>query len=87
MGRKKVVLKAKLLYRCCIKELVFIFIFIFWVFALHPVFVETMIQVAERFTGASGVERVILSLPSRISEAMLTMMENIQTINSKVRRQ
>uniref|UniRef100_A0A3P8WBY7 Glypican-1 n=1 Tax=Cynoglossus semilaevis TaxID=244447 RepID=A0A3P8WBY7_CYNSE len=45
---------------------------------------ETMIQVAERFTGASGVERVILSLPSRISEAMLTMMENIQTINSKL---
>ena len=50
-----------------------------------PVFEETMIQVADRLDGPSGVEMAILTLPYRISEAMLTMMENIETINSKVR--
>ncbi|XP_038566133.1 glypican-1-like, partial [Micropterus salmoides] len=45
---------------------------------------ETMIQVAGRFEGPSGVDSVVLSLPSRISEAMSTMMENIKTINSKL---
>uniref|UniRef100_UPI0037E7E9AD glypican-1b n=1 Tax=Semicossyphus pulcher TaxID=241346 RepID=UPI0037E7E9AD len=45
---------------------------------------ETMMQVADRFDGPSGVDSVILSLPSRISEAMYTMMENIETINSKL---
>ncbi|KAM6989671.1 glypican-1b [Tautogolabrus adspersus] len=45
---------------------------------------ETMMQVAGRFEGPSGVETVVLSLPSRISEAMYTMMENIETINSKL---
>uniref|UniRef100_A0A8D0AJ47 Glypican-1 n=1 Tax=Sander lucioperca TaxID=283035 RepID=A0A8D0AJ47_SANLU len=47
---------------------------------------ETMMQVAGRFDGPSGVESVVLTLPSRISEAMSTMMENIETINSKVRK-
>ncbi|XP_041658706.1 glypican-1b [Cheilinus undulatus] len=45
---------------------------------------DTMMQVADRFDGPSGVESVILSLPNRISEAMFTMMENIETINSKL---
>ncbi|CAJ1072162.1 glypican-1b [Xyrichtys novacula] len=45
---------------------------------------ETMMQVADRFDGPTGVESVVLSLPSRISEAMYTMMENIDTINSKL---
>ncbi|XP_074544816.1 glypican-1b [Halichoeres trimaculatus] len=45
---------------------------------------ETMMQVADRFDGPSGVESVVLLLPSRISEAMYTMMENIETINSKL---
>ncbi|XP_040000369.1 glypican-1b isoform X2 [Xiphias gladius] len=45
---------------------------------------ETMMQVADRFDGPSGVDSVVLSLPNRISEAMFTMMDNIQTINSKL---
>lgn len=45
---------------------------------------ETMMQVAGRFDGPSGVDSVVLSLPYRISEAMLTMMDNIQSINSKL---
>ncbi|XP_076600891.1 glypican-1b [Chaetodon auriga] len=45
---------------------------------------ETMMQVADRFDGPSGVDSVVLSLPYRISEAMLTMMDNIETINSKL---
>lgn len=44
-----------------------------------------MIQVAGRFDGPSGVDSVVLSLPTRISEAMFTMMDNMETINSKVR--
>uniref|UniRef100_A0AAX7TD63 Glypican-1 n=1 Tax=Astatotilapia calliptera TaxID=8154 RepID=A0AAX7TD63_ASTCA len=46
---------------------------------------DTMIQVADRLDDPAGVESVILSLPSYISEAMNTMMENIASINSKVR--
>ncbi|KAL6104506.1 gpc1 [Pungitius sinensis] len=45
---------------------------------------ETLIEVAGRFDGPSGVDAVVLSLPIRISEAMLTMSENMQTINSKL---
>ncbi|KAM7379284.1 hypothetical protein PAMP_004849 [Pampus punctatissimus] len=45
---------------------------------------ETMMQVADRFDGSSGVEVVVLSLHSRISHAMVTMRENINTINSKL---
>lgn len=41
-------------------------------------------QVADSFNGPSGVDNVILNLPSHISEAMMTMMENIDSINSKV---
>lgn len=56
-----------------------------FVLTVAPVFVETMMQVAGRFDGPSGVDAVVLSLPSRISEAMLTMTDNMETINSKVR--
>ncbi|XP_068425286.1 glypican-1b [Clinocottus analis] len=45
---------------------------------------ETMMQVAGRFDGPSGVDNVVLSLPGRISEAMFTMMENVDGINSKI---
>ncbi|KAM3603922.1 uncharacterized protein V6R79_004106 [Siganus canaliculatus] len=45
---------------------------------------ETMMQVAGRFDGTSGVDVVLLSLPNRISEAMVTMMDNIESINSKL---
>uniref|UniRef100_A0A8C4DH63 Glypican-1 n=1 Tax=Dicentrarchus labrax TaxID=13489 RepID=A0A8C4DH63_DICLA len=48
---------------------------------------ETLIQVADRFDGPSGVDSVVLSIPYRISEAMFTMMENLVTINTKVRAQ
>lgn len=44
-----------------------------------------MMQVADRFDGPSGVESVVLTLPYHISEAMLTMTENMESINSKVR--
>lgn len=44
-----------------------------------------MMQVADRFDDASGVESGVLTLPYHISEAMLTMMENMESINSKVR--
>lgn len=45
---------------------------------------DTLIQVANRFEGPTGVDVVILSLPFRISEAMFTMMDNIESINSKL---
>ncbi|KAM9844704.1 glypican-1b isoform 1-T2 [Aulostomus maculatus] len=45
---------------------------------------ETMMQVAGHFDGPSGVDVVVLSIPSRISEAMVAMTENIETINSKL---
>lgn len=48
-------------------------------------FVETMMQVADRFSGPSGVDSVILSLPNHISEAMMTMIDNIDSVNNKVR--
>ncbi|XP_070701202.1 glypican-1b [Pempheris klunzingeri] len=45
---------------------------------------ETMMQVADRFDDPSGVDNVFLSIPNRISEAMITMIKNIDTINSKL---
>ncbi|XP_061835643.1 glypican-1b [Nerophis lumbriciformis] len=45
---------------------------------------ETMMQVAGRFDGPSGVDVVVLSLPSRISEAMLTMVDNMESVNVKL---
>lgn len=45
---------------------------------------ETMMQVADRFNGPSGVDVVVSSLHSRISEAMLHMMDNIETVNTKL---
>uniref|UniRef100_A0A8C5CVG3 Glypican-1 n=1 Tax=Gadus morhua TaxID=8049 RepID=A0A8C5CVG3_GADMO len=47
---------------------------------------DTMVQVAGRFDGPTGVDVVILSLPNRIAEAISTMMENIEAVNSKVRK-
>lgn len=72
---------AESLYQCTTYET----FHAFFTLTVPPVFVETMIQVADRFDGPSGVDSVVLSLPYRISEAMLTMMDNIETINSKVR--
>lgn len=45
---------------------------------------EAMMQVADSFDGPSGVDSVILNLPNHISDAMMTMMENIESINSKL---
>ncbi|KAF3699313.1 Glypican-1 Secreted glypican-1 Precursor [Channa argus] len=45
---------------------------------------ETMMQVADRFDGPTGVDSVVLSLPNRISEAIFTMMNNIETVNNKL---
>ncbi|CAL1579732.1 unnamed protein product [Knipowitschia caucasica] len=45
---------------------------------------DTLIQVANRFEGVMGVDVVILSLPFRISEAIFTMMDNIEGINVKL---
>lgn len=45
---------------------------------------ETLIQVANHFEGPTGVDVVVLSLPFRISEAMFTMMDNIDNINNKL---
>uniref|UniRef100_A0A665TNG2 Glypican-1 n=1 Tax=Echeneis naucrates TaxID=173247 RepID=A0A665TNG2_ECHNA len=45
---------------------------------------ETMMQVADRFDDPSGVDSVLLTLPVRISEGIMTMNENLQTINSKL---
>uniref|UniRef100_A0A3B3WVC9 Glypican-1 n=1 Tax=Poecilia mexicana TaxID=48701 RepID=A0A3B3WVC9_9TELE len=43
---------------------------------------DTMIEVGER--RLDDVESVILYLPNQISEAMFSMMDNMETINSKV---
>ncbi|XP_043989412.1 glypican-1-like isoform X1 [Gambusia affinis] len=43
---------------------------------------DTMIEVGER--RLDDVESVILSLPNQISEAMFSMMDNMETINSKL---
>lgn len=53
--------------------------------SVSPVFVETMMGVVDRFDGPTGVDSVVLSLPNRISEAIFTMTNNIETINNKVR--
>ncbi|KAK7945675.1 hypothetical protein WMY93_001403 [Mugilogobius chulae] len=45
---------------------------------------DTLIQVANRFEGPTGIDVVILTLPFRISEAMFTMMDNIESINGKL---
>ncbi|XP_037132462.1 glypican-1b [Syngnathus acus] len=45
---------------------------------------ETMMQVSNRFDGPSGVDVVVLSLPYRISEAMTTMVEHLESTNSKL---
>uniref|UniRef100_A0A3Q2Z832 Glypican-1 n=1 Tax=Hippocampus comes TaxID=109280 RepID=A0A3Q2Z832_HIPCM len=45
---------------------------------------ETMMQVSDRFDGPSGLDVVVLSLPYRISEAMMTMVENIEATNEEV---
>ncbi|XP_051943899.1 glypican-1b [Hippocampus zosterae] len=45
---------------------------------------ETMMQVSDRFDGPSGLDVVVLSLPYRISEAMMTMVENMEAVNGKL---
>ncbi|XP_055723061.1 glypican-1-like [Salvelinus fontinalis] len=45
---------------------------------------DAMLQVANKFEGASSVNVVFLSLPKHISEAITTMIENIDTFNTKV---
>lgn len=45
---------------------------------------DTMMQVAGRFSSPLGVDAVILTLPNRISEAISSMMESIETVNSKL---
>lgn len=72
---------AETLYQCTTYEP----FHAFFTLTVPPVFVETMIQVADLFDGPSGVDSVILSLPYRISEGIVTMSENLQSINSKVR--
>lgn len=44
-----------------------------------------MMQVADHLHGAGAAEDVIRTLPSSISDAMFTMMENKETVKSKVR--
>ncbi|KAG7457054.1 hypothetical protein MATL_G00242390 [Megalops atlanticus] len=46
--------------------------------------VDAMLQVAERFNGQTSVDTVIITLPIRISEAILTMQENVEGFTSKV---
>lgn len=43
-----------------------------------------MMQVADHLHGPSGVEDAIRTLPNSISDAMLTMMENMETVKNKV---
>ncbi|XP_052319559.1 glypican-1-like [Oncorhynchus keta] len=45
---------------------------------------DAMLQVSNRFEGVSSVDVVFLSLPTHISEAITTMMDNIDTFNNKV---
>ncbi|KAM9791239.1 glypican-1-like [Syngnathus typhle] len=45
---------------------------------------ETMMQVSNHFDGPSGLDVVVLSLPYRISEAMTTMVEHLESTNSKL---
>lgn len=46
--------------------------------------IDAMLQVAERFKGPASVDMVMASLPSRISEAIMTMQENSEVFTSKV---
>uniref|UniRef100_A0A3Q3JLN5 Glypican-1 n=1 Tax=Monopterus albus TaxID=43700 RepID=A0A3Q3JLN5_MONAL len=45
---------------------------------------ETMIEVAGSVDGPAGMDNIVLSLPSRISTAIFTMVYNMETINSKL---
>lgn len=44
-----------------------------------------MMQVADHLHGPSGVEDRIRTLPSSISDAMFTLMMNMETVKNKVR--
>lgn len=46
---------------------------------------ETMLQVASSFGAEPSMDTVIYSIPVRISEAVLTMQENMEIYTSKVR--
>lgn len=56
--------------------------FFFRILTKFCAFADTMVFVAEN--RLIGMDQTILSLPERISEAMYTMMEKIETINAKV---
>lgn len=49
------------------------------------VLVDTMMQVANHLHGSDGVEDAIRTLSSSISDAMVTIMENMDTVKNKVR--
>lgn len=44
-----------------------------------------MMQVANHLHAPGGVEDTIRNLPNSISDAMLTAMENMETVKNKVR--
>lgn len=44
-----------------------------------------MMQVADHLHGTGGVEDVIRGLPKSISDAMFTMIENMEPVKNKVR--
>lgn len=44
-----------------------------------------MMQVADHLHGPSGVEDRIRTLPGSISDAMFTLMMNVETVKNKVR--
>ncbi|XP_064194361.1 glypican-1-like [Anguilla rostrata] len=46
--------------------------------------VDAMLQVAERFKGPASIDMVMASFPTRISEAIMTMQENLEVFTSKV---
>lgn len=48
-------------------------------------FQDTMMQVADHLHGPSGVEDRIRTLPGSISDAMFTLMMNMETVKNKVR--
>lgn len=48
-------------------------------------FKDTMMQVADHLHGAGAAEDVIRMLPNSISDGIFAMMENKETVKSKVR--
>ncbi|KAL4635940.1 glypican-1-like [Arapaima gigas] len=48
--------------------------------------VDAMLQVAESFKGASGVEQFVISLATRLSDALLRMQKNTEAFRNEVRQ-